>query len=472
MKTVLVVEDEKLIRKGLATMIRRAPTPVETVLEAKNGLQALEILHEQPVDVMITDIRMPGMDGIELVNRTRSLPHVPLCVVVSGYDDFNYAVEMMRGGVKDYLLKPVERERLYRVLSSLDDALRTAEKEQQTSDTFRLQALRYLMLDGSVPDNDRRRLIERYGPGFGTRPYRVLCAATMPANLPVRELLRDIRGRFVLVLETDTPLPVLRGGVSAMHTGLAELHAAYTEAENAFRRAYFDGLAALRPATPLEPDTDEVAEKELQKIVQPLGVGRWQEASAALRALVTRVQQDRLSPEGFGRAVQQLGRQIMTSYRTMLDADTAEMNVLTDPWQYDCAESYLTAVRAWMERFTHRLLHEFDDYRNKQKIRDAVLYIQENYATPLNMALVSNEVDMNYSLFSLLFKQYVGTNFVAYLQGLRLTEAKRLLRETDLRVNEIGRRVGFTDDKNFLEVFKSAEGVSPTEYRRASQFGQ
>lgn len=211
---------------------------------------------------------------------------------------------------------------------------------------------------------------------------------------------------------------------------------------------------------------------QLQKIVQPLGVGRWQEASAALRALVTRVQQDRLSPEGFGRAVQQLGRQIMTSYRTMLDADTAEMNVLTDPWQYDCAESYLTAVRAWMERFTHRLLHEFDDYRNKQKIRDAVLYIQENYATPLNMALVSNEVDMNYSLFSLLFKQYVGTNFVAYLQGLRLTEAKRLLRETDLRVNEIGRRVGFTDDKNFLKVFKSAEGVSPTEYRRASQFGQ
>lgn len=88
------------------------------------------------------------------------------------------------------------------------------------------------------------------------------------------------------------------------------------------------------------------------------------------------------------------------------------------------------------------------------------------------MALVSNEVDMNYSLFSLLFKQYVGTNFVAYLQGLRLTEAKRLLRETDLRVNEIGRRVGFTDDKNFLKVFKSAEGVSPTEYRRASQFGQ
>lgn len=83
------------------------------------------------------------------------------------------------------------------------------------------------------------------------------------------------------------------------------------------------------------------------------------------------------------------------------------------------------------------------------------------------MAVVSNYVSMNYSLFSLLFKQYTGANFVSYLQNLRVKETKRLLETTDWRVNEIGRRVGFADTKHFLKVFKAATGFSPTEYRRA-----
>ena len=95
-------------------------------------------------------------------------------------------------------------------------------------------------------------------------------------------------------------------------------------------------------------------------------------------------------------------------------------------------------------------------------------YIQQNFRQPLNMAQVSNHVSMNYSLFSLLFKQYTGSNFVSYLQKQRLDEAKRLLETTDWRVNEIGRRAGFADEKHFLKVFKSVVGMSPTEYRKSA----
>ena len=69
MKTVLIVEDEKLIRQGLRKMIQRSGVPVEVIMECNNGETALEILKEQPIDVMFTDIRMPKMDGIELVER-------------------------------------------------------------------------------------------------------------------------------------------------------------------------------------------------------------------------------------------------------------------------------------------------------------------------------------------------------------------------------------------------------------------
>ena len=110
MKTVLVVEDEKMIRQGIKTMIQRSGVPVEVIMECSNGETALEVLREQKIDVMFTDIRMPRMDGIELVQKMQELDYQPLTVAVSGYDDFSYAVEMMRNGVREYILKPVERK--------------------------------------------------------------------------------------------------------------------------------------------------------------------------------------------------------------------------------------------------------------------------------------------------------------------------------------------------------------------------
>lgn len=121
-----------------------------------------------------------------------------------------------------------------------------------------------------------------------------------------------------------------------------------------------------------------------------------------------------------------------------------------------------------MEPFCLQIQEKLADYENKQKIRQVVAYIRKNFCKPLNMAIVSNQVSMNYTLFSRLFKQYTGENFVGYLQNLRLEKAKRLLRETDWHVNEIA-RCGFTDDKHFLKVSKLSGGVSPSEWHRANR---
>ena len=109
MNTLLVVEDEKLIRQGIVAMIRRSSVPVKEILECRNGEEALEILRKQRVDVMFTDIRMPKMDGLTLVNKIEELSQKPVVIVLSGYDEFSYAVEMMKHGVRDYILKPIKR---------------------------------------------------------------------------------------------------------------------------------------------------------------------------------------------------------------------------------------------------------------------------------------------------------------------------------------------------------------------------
>ena len=121
MKSLLIVEDEKMIRQGLRVMIQRSGVPVDVILECKNGEEALAVLETQRIDVMFTDIRMPRMDGIELTKRVQELAHPPLIVAVSGYDDFSYAVEMLRNGVREYLLKPVDKNKLFAVLDRYAD---------------------------------------------------------------------------------------------------------------------------------------------------------------------------------------------------------------------------------------------------------------------------------------------------------------------------------------------------------------
>ena len=130
MKTVLIVEDEKMIRQGIKTMIMRSGVPIETIMECNNGETALEILKEQEIDVMFTDIRMPKMDGIELVQKMQSLEHIPLTVAISGYDDFEYAREAISIGVDQYILKPVTRMSLRKVLQELKEKIE-AEQEQE-----------------------------------------------------------------------------------------------------------------------------------------------------------------------------------------------------------------------------------------------------------------------------------------------------------------------------------------------------
>lgn len=154
MKTLLVVEDEKMIRQGIATMAKRCGVPIEEVLECRNGAEAMEILRSRPVDVMFTDIRMPKMDGIELVKNTAQLEQRPLIVVVSGYDDFNYAVEMMKSGVRDYLLKPVKRDKVEEILKKLDREVHAERQQEKEGIQSIKNQLRYLLLNGTVRDED------------------------------------------------------------------------------------------------------------------------------------------------------------------------------------------------------------------------------------------------------------------------------------------------------------------------------
>ncbi len=473
MKTVLIAEDEKFIRLGLKTMVQRSCVPVEEILEARDGVEALALLKEHPVDLLMTDIRMPHMDGIELVEQAAKLPEPPMVLVVSGYEDFNYALAMLRNGVSDYLLKPVEREKLCEVLQKLE--VKYQEKMQQESQGQKQyhHAVKFLMLEREENSKEAEELISRYREEFFEEGYYVIYCSEAPDICTAETLVVHVENQGVVLIVPEeeygaekSALAVEIAGVSNRTVGLDNLKTAYLEAFAWWKQSYFTGKGCME----LWKTKEKVSTVTAEQLLSMVSFSKDKEIMNQLKALADKVMAGELPPDQFAWLCRDFIQGLCDTYKTMFE--TAENPVrFAKIWEFSSARQYLSELEQWLLTFCERVAQEYTDFEKKQKIEQAIRYIHENYCSSLNMAVVSNEVSMNYSLFSILFKQYTGTNFINYLQNLRLEEAKRLLVSTDLRVAEICKKVGFGDEKHFLKQFKLLTGLSPTEYRK-SQFRQ
>jgi YesN/AraC family two-component response regulator len=491
-KTVLIVEDEKMIRQGLRVMIQRSGVPVEQVLECNNGLRALEILAEQKVDVMFTDIRMPKMGGLELARKVHGMKDEPLMVAVSGYDDFSYAVEMMRYGVKEYLLKPVERDKLKEVLEKLEKELTKQQSRQKEDQTLWLRQLQYELLGQLTLSQEEWEKVKRREPAFVSKGYVVCCLEKQGGTFHAGEddLWIPQLGDWELCCIRKEQLPMLlednwKGhtvGISRQQVGLEKLKIGWLEAVEARKYAFwkretarcyegteekeehpkrFVGMKNVAPGKP----------KVLGACVQLFGAGRSQVAMRQVKSFLANtlhamISRNMAEDDEICRELENFWEKMRETYSNVFtEADLEQLEMFQHPYSFCSEADYETQILQFLETFTDNLEKQYKDYPNQQKMRQALNYIQENYDKNVNMAKVSNEINMSYTLFSNEFKQYTGCNFVDYVKELRMEKAKELLEQTDYLVLEISKKVGYEDEKHFMKMFKAFYGISPTAYR-------
>ena len=483
MKSLLIVEDEKMIRQGLRVMIQRSGVPVDVILECKNGEEALGVLETQQIDVMFTDIRMPRMDGIELTKRAQGLPHPPLIVAVSGYDDFSYAVEMLRNGVREYLLKPVDRDKIQQVMRQLEQELADRQEDYETELRIGRQQMRHLMSGADCTPEEMQTLKQKYDSLFYEGPYVVCCGereGEEPEN-PRVVLLENVDDGCVYVVEEDDLQPFLKNelpdasvGISNPHEGLEHLREAYREAAQARRRAFCigRGVSAGEEACKVPQGLREEAAKLLNEQncfqrIQLVGSGRTEELDKQWGRLFAEVAQERITPDDFFRVMTETLEEMVKVYGDGApEGWREEKGRLMHMLSYADLQQYRENLMDWIMEIHRKKNNKEEGTASDRKMQTAVEYIAENYNKDLNMAVVSNYLSMNYSQFSYSFKQYTGASFVNYLKEIRIREARRLLAETDLKVQEISTMVGYENEKHFMKIFRSQCGVSATEYRK------
>lgn len=481
MKNLLIVEDEKMIRQGIQAMVLRSSVAPENVILCKNGEEAYEILQHQEIDVMITDIRMPKKDGITLVREVQDLPHVPKIIVISGYDDFNYAVELLRYGAKEYILKPVEREKLEDALIKLDKEINKTEKQKRDSEKIGNQQFKYLLLNSHITQSEIEIIEDEFKHYFLEEEFYIICTNYKPGQEVKQKnviCLNGIQGQTVYIVKATMKQEFISKnlntqfvGISKTHKTIREVREAYEEALYARKKAFAVGSKQMEYSKP-QMEKEVVSEEIIDQFVQMIGTNKIEETCKFIMHIVYKVKRGSIEPEHFEYIMKTMVNKIDLNYKNILSINHAEESKLKDIYCFDHAESYCDAVISWIENINERLSKEFCDYKNKQKIQSAITYIHDNFSQNLNMAVVSNHISMNYSLFSYEFKQFTGMNFVNYLKTIRINEAKRLLKDTELKIVEISQMVGYENEKNFMKSFRSLCGISPSEYRKNVQVGK
>ncbi len=481
MNTLLIVEDEKMIRQGIKTIAQRSSVVIHNIIECKNGQEALEIIKTQVVDVMITDIRMPKMDGITLVHEMQKCSNIPLTVVVSGYDDFSYAVELLRYGVKEYILKPLERTQINHVLVRLDKEIQDKNEQQNKILKMKYQLIKYLVLSKDISKYEAEVIINQFNHLFVENNYVVCCTNYDKDIFPEKDgiiYLQNVEKQGLFIVDEcklekllSMELRDLHVGCSIPHKGLQELKEAYSQALEARKRAFISGEHVVQYKEE-NKKFEVIEEQRINQIVQILGTAKIAEAIRDLDHIYYKCKIQKISPDEFCEGMNILLNKVVSLYKNVINMNQKENILEQEIYTYHTALDFYNALKDWLVKLNGKLMSEFNDYRNKQKIQEAILYLNENYYKNLNMAVVSNSISMNYSLFSYAFKQYTGHNFVNYLKNIRITEAKRLLEATDMHVIEIGKAVGYENEKNFMKIFKCICGVSPTEYRKNALLGR
>ncbi len=476
---VLIVDDEKLIRAGLIKTIRDNFSVPMKIFEAKNGKDALEIVKKEEPSLLITDIKMPIMDGIELMNQLGNMPCKPQIIVLSGFDDFSFAKAAIQNGALTYILKPVDKKELIAAINQAIGNFTKTEKKHTE------ELLKVIMEEGVHSIKQEEIAFDFAQGAYYVSVYGANCRNAVVAVLEkhkyyIIEEKRDYIGLLysyngTAVAYDEKLLDEVLIGVSGKGTNFSQLRALRKQSLTALLQSFFDkdtGLPLARRVNGMyffdeEEELSNFTEIEEQyaKLASTLDISSSQEIQRNVKKLLS-------FEEASANANAQrlyfihgkLISDLFVHYASLIKAD------IYLPSKTILVEDYAphASLSAWISCVTDVLIYLGEILKQNTNespyIAEALEYIQAHFTENISMAMVANHVSVNYTWFSEKFKEHTGINFNDYVKRLRIAEAKRLLQKSYYKVYEVAQKAGFTDVKYFMRVFRNATGMSPSEW--------
>lgn len=517
---VLLVDDEEDIREGISRKMDWLGLGFSLVGEAANGQDALELAESLRPDVILTDIKMPFMDGLELCRiLTDRLPAARF-VVFSGFDAFEYAKQAIQMNVVEYILKPINADELSAVLRRLKEQLDRERAERRNVELLRsrytenLPVLRELfyanLLDGHIePGTERERAArldidlqgEEWAVGLAyigsdrrdtlsTLSIQNLLEETLTADRCKLSLYNDWVAVIVSLTESFTIYDLIRVldrvctlaasylgltltvGVGAPCKELSGMARSAAEARTALEYRSMVGRGQVIYIGDLEPDGGQVLtfeEADERTLTAAVRLGSEQEVRDAAAALAGKIREANPSAGQYNLFLMELVTHLMKmTRRSGVGVEEVFGTGFSLPIQ-DSALPSLEELEDWCaERYLRlrTLIRRRQTDSAGQTVETAKEYIRQHYAeSDLSVEKLCAYLHLSSTYFSTLFKRETGTSFTAYVTTVRMEAAAEAIRGTEEKTYLIAQRCGYEDPNYFSYVFKRHFGVTPTKYR-------
>lgn len=458
MYKVLIADDENSIVNSLRGHIDWRKYGLEVAAIASNGEIALEIIEKQPIDIVITDIRMPQISGLELcMELYTKYKHIQI-IVISGYAEFSYAQKAIKYGILGYCLKPLEYEEITAYLKTAVNSLRKV-SSSLTYDDF----LDY------VQNKDTRKIhefMQRYN--MDAKSYYVaVSVGTNPMELPENSCVRFRLGKqqYVYIMNQVLPKECIEAFVSKdenLCLGIADtaqpIERLMQSIENCRAAAY---QFFVNPVCKVSYCTKEdKSEKYIPEVAKALAYSD----SETIIKILTRIKFSTDFSDFTVKSVLKLCNMIFTS--NIFPHEKEDYYIYSMQELITEYGSFSLLLDRLCELISPGEIQEitWNEFSNSSFLK-MMKYINNHYNEDISLSEIAHKIHLNPNYLSQMFKKEMGVTFTKYLTGLRISKAKELLDEEEIPINEIAIQVGFNDYFYFLKTFKRVAGKTPSQYR-------
>lgn len=523
---ILIVDDEAFVRHAIVHTVPWKKLGFSEVMEAEDGELAYEMATEHRPDLILTDIRMPFMDGLQLAERiSKELPNTKL-LILTGHDEFDYAKKAINIGVMDYIVKPINKENLTQVMKKASEQIHQDKLARQRDSKLREQLRQSLpllkekffqsLLNDTLNENKIRNRAEYLDIDIDKLSYTASVLLISSSNksttrdieafelhsISLYNLIKNMcKDKSIIFHDCNNRLLILTfdlspentadrlylhsilekainnfshhdffisAGVGSTVTGLNEISQSYEDALHAleYRAVYGNGNVY---------DIDDFGYRTIKPLL-PVDAIQKLLTSLRLNLSVENTldefieflrEHKNLTKNNIRIILYEIINGIQKLLLEMQDNETLDISIYNSVPNIDT----LTEMKVLLKKYfdtASAVLDIKSQSKTRMIVENAKQYLKENYRNcNLSLTETADSVYVSPSYLSVLFKKETGMTFVNFLTGIRMEKAKHYLSVKHYRSYEIAEKIGYNDPHYFSISFKKYTGKSPSEYRKA-----
>lgn len=506
---IIVVEDEIRIREGICNLVERISDNYHVVATADNGKDGYELICKHEPDIVISDILMPEMNGIEMLEKLRNEGKMPNTILISAYSEFSYAQTAIRLGVREYLTKPVTIDELTNALSNLENEQPpVGEVPEELSS---LGNVMFGILNGIIDINEEMEkfLSSRYDISENTE-FTVMNAYlgyyyeenVTKVRKTIEQMLSVYEGQKSTVIELPNDMSLIaimynvdnqenierimqeniRKNSVSLHRvclgmirseGISSIKTSYNLINNYlhWNMMFGDDVLITFP---------KITKIYAEKSAYPADIENKMKAAVYAKDKVTALQEvkkfenyyfcgklydPREVKEAYSRfiwAARETGKDISDRDLT----ETVQKNLIE---RIDNAKSSGEMHDILDVVFSEILRADSEENAVGLTVKKTIKLIHDYYKDGITLDEIAGRLNITPEYLSAQFQKEMGLNFSSYIRNYRIGKAKHLLVGSNMKVYEVARQVGYQDSKYFSRVFRQVTGQKPDEYRKTKR---